>query len=614
MDSLSTLLSGLHGQSPRDAQGILNQLVSVLQLYISRPEARSQRLSKTELGGVSVKLLESCGFVEASPGQLALSPGAGIENLIETKEDAEHLLKKVQAKLQADAPAGPKTPRSPRLLGRDGSSGGPASSHGAVAAAPAAAAALQMAAASVSPAMAKASVAPAAMPSNLLSAAPPSPRGARLQSPAAQKTTRTVPQSVVSAAAVVGQAIASASRDTAAANPAAALWSGPVMARRTSSGPGPGAGGYGGSSVWKTAPLGASAEERLVIELPQTEFTYIERPWKHFLTRWAAIDIELERHYGENAFTLVDLGSCCGFFSLQVAAGYPQATVVGVEGSVGIGNGTSGVDGTQDQIIETRAVQTHLRWINRLALTNCFLTPDVWDYEGVCVLAGVGQPICDVLLSLSVLHHVDNVSATQYRDKGMSQIEGTLSLMAKVLTLAPRHFIELPDRPWMEHMYNVYGTAKAFLEVAAAATGQKWSLKGPLCESEWYGHRELWMLEVEHSSSLEAITSSRLKGLFATLLPAKPLDPSLSLPGAITSRTEEQLEHKVGSALPPPMQVVQLPHVVGRAGQPITPAELGAALMAAPSALIAAHIQLRDALTAAEGLLQDVKSLNLPSC
>ncbi|CAK0823037.1 unnamed protein product [Prorocentrum cordatum] len=73
--------------------------------------------------------------------------------------------------------------------------------------------------------------------------------------------------------------------------------------------------------------------------------------------------------------------------------------------------------------------------------------------------------------------------------------KGTESLMANLLCLAPRHFIELPDRPWISHVHDAYGTANAFLSAAAKASGKQWRFAGPLCVSEWYGRREVWMLE-----------------------------------------------------------------------------------------------------------------------
>ncbi|OLP92237.1 hypothetical protein AK812_SmicGene25988 [Symbiodinium microadriaticum] len=191
-----------------------------------------------------------------------------------------------------------------------------------------------------------------------------------------------------------------------------------------------------GNSIWLVAP-GVSAESRVAVRLPQNEFTYIDRPWLHFVTRWAAIDTEILRSIGEAPFSLIDLGSCCGFFSLQAAVAYPQASVFGVEGSVGIGNGTTGLDGTQDQIIATKAVQTHLRWINRLKLPNCFLAPDVWDFKKVSGLAAAGN-LCDVLLLLSVVHHVDNVSTDQYAEQGWSRVEAGEKLRSDpLLTASP---------------------------------------------------------------------------------------------------------------------------------------------------------------------------------
>ncbi|CAK9054851.1 unnamed protein product, partial [Durusdinium trenchii] len=179
----------------------------------------------------------------------------------------------------------------------------------------------------------------------------------------------------------------------------------------------------GGGSRWLRAPEGVTAASRLAVQLPEDEFTYIDRPWPHFVTRWAAIDATLQDAFGEAGFTLLDLGSCSGFFSLQAAVAYPNAQIVGVEGSVGIGNGTLGVDGSQEQIIETRAIQTHLKWIQRLNLTNCVLAPDVWDLTKVAALASQPGYLCDVTLLLSVVHHIDNVSLDQYAAKGLSRVE-----------------------------------------------------------------------------------------------------------------------------------------------------------------------------------------------
>eukprot|EP00435_Cladocopium_sp_Y103_P006427 s521_g2.t1 len=148
---------------------------------------------------------------------------------------------------------------------------------------------------------------------------------------------------------------------------------------------------------------------------------YIDRPWLHFLSRWAAIDDELQKCFGEEAFTMLDMGSCAGFFSLQAAVAYPAAMILGVEGSVGIGNGTIGVDGSQEKIIASKGIQTHLRWIQRLNLRNCLVAPDVWDFHKVATLASKQSYLCDVMLLLSVVHHMDNVSFQQYSAKGLTR-------------------------------------------------------------------------------------------------------------------------------------------------------------------------------------------------
>eukprot|EP00443_Scrippsiella_acuminata_P051396 CAMPEP_0115417358 /NCGR_PEP_ID=MMETSP0271-20121206/24084_1 /TAXON_ID=71861 /ORGANISM="Scrippsiella trochoidea, Strain CCMP3099" /LENGTH=520 /DNA_ID=CAMNT_0002841745 /DNA_START=54 /DNA_END=1613 /DNA_ORIENTATION=+ len=244
-------------------------------------------------------------------------------------------------------------------------------------------------------------------------------------------------------------------------------------------------------------------EEDLV--LPEREFTYVagsqDRPWSHFTGRWRAMRPYLAKMLqasgSDRPLRVVDLGSCTGFFSLQAAFRHPEADVIAVEGSVGIGNGTTGMAGSARQILSTGAVSTHLRWIQRLRLPNCFVAPEVWDYARICELASQGRPICDVMFMLSVVHHIDNISVQQYTRAGLSRLDGVVDLLGKLLLLAPRHFVELPNRPWMAAAYDAYSTQRAILEAAAAASGREWQFKGPISTAEWFGLRELWVLEVQ---------------------------------------------------------------------------------------------------------------------
>mmetsp|Transcript_24889 Transcript_24889/g.45688 ORF Transcript_24889/g.45688 Transcript_24889/m.45688 type:complete len:523 (+) Transcript_24889:76-1644(+) len=364
----------------------------------------------------------------------------------------------------------------------------------------------------------------------------------------------------------------------------------------------------------------AEASSMLAVALPEAEFTYIERPWEHFTRRWAAIVLEMQDMLpGDSDFTMIDLGSCCGFFSLQTAVAFPQAFVVGIEGSVGIGNGTQGIGGNEDQIIATQAIQTHLRWIQNLSLSNCLVAPEVWNYNRVCKLASLGVAVCDIMLSLSVVHHIDNVSEQNYEAAGFAtRVDGTLHLLAKLLLLAKVHFIELPDRPWIEHMYVAFGSARRILDEAVKLSGKDWHVTGPLCTLEWYGKREVWLLE-DSSNDAKRLPREGLRALFprtlgqataetappppAPVTPPAPLapPPPKAVAAAAAPLTSSTTRPIVGNASG---SSVQLPSI---SSQP-TPEELGAILLAAPTALIAAHVHLREAMTAAEDVMHEIET------
>jgi len=273
-----------------------------------------------------------------------------------------------------------------------------------------------------------------------------------------------------------------------------------------------------------------------------------------------------------------------------------------------------------------------------LSMPNCVIAPEVWDYQRVCALAALGRPIADVLVSLSVIHHIDNLSTNLYTAERLTHEEGTLCLMARLLELAPRHFIELPDRPWIEHIYVAYGTARAFLNAAAAASGRHWSFIGPLCVSEWYGRRELWLLE-EVGQTTPAIPPQGMKALFSRTLgppvdqtnnPAmgarRPSAPVGMAPRAtvVPQQQQQQQQQQQHPQLQQPQSqqqqlLQQRQELQNRGafdqpagavhGQQLVGAQLGAALLAAPTALIAAHVQLRDACAAAEVVLNDAKAV-----
>ncbi|CAE7245663.1 unnamed protein product [Symbiodinium natans] len=353
---------------------------------------------------------------------------------------------------------------------------------------------------------------------------------------------------------------------------------------------------------------------------------------------------------------VVDLGSCSGFFALKAAYRHPEADVVAIEGSVGIGNGSVGMQGTVRQILKTDAVQMHLRWIQRLKLTNCFLAPEVWDYLHVCNLAKTKRPICDFMFMLSVVHHIDNVSVQQYARVGMTRVQGGIDLLAKLLTLAPRHFVELPNEPWMKELFEKYGTSRGILEAAADATGLKWSLRGPIFTAEWFGSRDTWVLEVQDEMAELDIQCCP----FPLLYRGNEVDAAVDVAETEQTSPFQQVEgwNFPGDNLPLSMKLAGDSDVAGMGGMPAmgghlanphlgavascenlsgllldpglyasaagassyasyakvapeaeprAPAGVAAALKAAPTALLLAHLTLREAVAEAEDALADVR-------
>ncbi|CAK0903369.1 unnamed protein product, partial [Prorocentrum cordatum] len=374
------------------------------------------------------------------------------------------------------------------------------------------------------------------------------------------------------------------------------------------------------------AAMASRAQGRAVaaLDLPESEFTYVagkqDRPWSQFAQRWSAIQPRLAaalRAVGEDRpLRVVDLGSCTGFFALNAAHQHPEADVVGVEGSVGIGNGNVGMDqGSAQQILKTSAAQTHLRWIRRLGLKNCFIAPEVWDYLRVCDLASHGRPICDVMFSLSVIHHVHGASLKQYAPSGLSHLDGLIDLMGKLLLLAPCHFIELPNRPWIEEAHDHYGSQRAILEAAARASGREWQFTGPLSVAQWFGTRELWLLEVrvplppldiERCPFPLLYQDPGVVGQGAGGAGASDLEDAASLFSDFTKGPAANcLALDVGGrTIDPGLMLLTEPcHPVDQG--------VGALLSSAPTELLVAHLALREAVAEAEDALQEAREAEL---
>jgi len=257
-------------------------------------------------------------------------------------------------------------------------------------------------------------------------------------------------------------------------------------------------------------------------ELPAKDFTYAGRPWEQYTGRWAKIEEALAPFINERDSTLIDVGSNFGYFSLHAAMVSPKLNVFGIEGSIGAGNGNKGSEWAE----HSPAVLNHLKWIGKLALPNCAIVNEVWNYDRVSDLVARGLKV-DVMFLLSVFHHIDNASRDQYKRDGMSHVEGTVQLMAKMLQLASMHFVELPtlgnamrtgDDMRLKHVYEKYKNEEEFLSAAIQVSSVPKVLtriyKGNAHWLDDQGHRSLFVIQTAPEKPQQALPSDTVQSYF----------------------------------------------------------------------------------------------------
>merc|ERR1719473_1944859 len=193
-----------------------------------------------------------------------------------------------------------------------------------------------------------------------------------------------------------------------------------------------------------------------------------------------------------------------------------MSNVVSVEGSVGVGNDNVGrTTADWQKIAETSAIKTHLKWMDTLELTNNFLSPEVWRLDRIEQLKKDGF-FTEVMLLFSVVHHIDGVCEDQYKALGLTPIQGTLRLMASLFALTNVVIVEMPNKPWIAHMHDAYGSQQAILAAGVQETGERWTMQR-VYQNEWFGIRDVWVLcRVDRITSGMPITERRK--LFPTQL------------------------------------------------------------------------------------------------
>ena len=120
-------------------------------------------------------------------------------------------------------------------------------------------------------------------------------------------------------------------------------------------------------------------------ELLAKNFVYPSRPAASFEQRWKNIDDLLVAEFGRDRrpFSLLDLGSGTGYFSLQVAKNFAKSQVVAVEGAIGVGNDPAVSAIAETAIAKSPGVVATTEQIAKLKLKNCRVAPEVWTAEDI---------------------------------------------------------------------------------------------------------------------------------------------------------------------------------------------------------------------------------------
>eukprot|EP00931_Biecheleriopsis_adriatica_P054000 TRINITY_DN3173_c0_g1_i2.p1 TRINITY_DN3173_c0_g1~~TRINITY_DN3173_c0_g1_i2.p1 ORF type:complete len:362 (-),score=43.48 TRINITY_DN3173_c0_g1_i2:190-1242(-) len=233
--------------------------------------------------------------------------------------------------------------------------------------------------------------------------------------------------------------------------------------------------------------LGADCSGSVPV-LSASEFRYYGRPEESFEGRWEAIKAELCNLFEKGfAMSVVDIGSNHGYFCLKIKIEFQASLVVGIEGSVGCGNGhageTSGGKAFLHTVAQSHCVVTHVSWIARLRLEHSFVAIEAWDLDRVMQLRKENFHV-DVMLTLSVLHHVDSLSRHCYDRLGLAGNEGVLMLLTELLPLARVHFVEPRNAHYVAMLHEA---------VRRAGGADVWDMK-MIYQDSHYHERQTWLV------------------------------------------------------------------------------------------------------------------------
>jgi len=201
---------------------------------------------------------------------------------------------------------------------------------------------------------------------------------------------------------------------------------------------------------------------------------------------------QIIKNLGSSNFTLLDVGSNYGYFSLFISEKYPNSRVFSVEGSFGTGN--ENVFNTEKKEIgKTKGIRSHYKIKYKYHIFNNHIFCMLMTKDVIEVLLQHNIKF-DYQLSLSVFHWI---VYEKFRNEGLpDDIYGQLSAH---LSLAKTTFLELPDIKQRTSLTPIYKQHSSVYELLLYM--KKTYLPDmeivTLAKYNWYGTRHLYKITID---------------------------------------------------------------------------------------------------------------------
>jgi len=195
-------------------------------------------------------------------------------------------------------------------------------------------------------------------------------------------------------------------------------------------------------------------------------------------------------------FTLLDVGSNYGFFSLCISEKYPNSQVFSVEGSFGTGN-EDVVNKNENSIKNTIGIQAHNKLKNKNRLFNNHIFCMLMTIDKIEALLKHSIRF-DYQLSLSVFHWI------VYEKFGNSGEEKEIyKSLQDHLLLANTTFIELPDIKQETSLMPIYKNHSSVYQLLLHIKNAYLPNMDivPLTKNNWYGTRYLYKVSLDSTKN-----------------------------------------------------------------------------------------------------------------